>query len=75
MGRVAFFFIKRFLKCDGFYTPSHLRWEGIYMLSHFRCDGVNTPSSLRCDGVIFSSWHIKSVALEIYRRIVKEMVD
>ena len=24
MGRVSFFFINHFLKCDGVYTPSHL---------------------------------------------------
>ena len=28
-----------------------------------------------CKRVTFSEWHIKSVALEIHRRIVKEMVD
>ena len=64
MGRVAFFFIKHFLKCEGIYTPSH-----------FRCDGVYKPSYLRCDGVTFSEWYIKYVALEILRRIAKEMVD
>ena len=40
MGRVAFFFIKHFLKCDGVYTPSHLKCDGVYMPSHVRCDGV-----------------------------------
>ena len=32
MGRVTFFFIKHFLKCDGFYTPSYPRCDGVILL-------------------------------------------
>ena len=36
MGRLSFFFIKHFLKCDSIYTPSHLKCDSVYMSSHFR---------------------------------------
>ena len=40
MGRVSFFFIKHFLKCDGVYTQSL-----------FKGDGVYTPSPLKIGGI------------------------